>query len=559
MDHSNESDNYSDLLLTAHALEVISHPSQKWDTIVVGSGMGGLTAAAALVKGAHERVLLLEKHTKLGGCTHEFRERGVDFDTGLHYVGARIWEPTSAMRKVTDSITDSQLQWERLDDVYDVAVVDGERFNMRSGIAKQKADLKQRFPDFKKEIDAYFKAVEDESSRFSAYMKRQLALSYIPRGFVLKDRSFGQETVSQALDRLKITDKTLRAVLTYLHGDYGAGPDEASWSEHAVVIAHYCTGAAYPVGGSGKIARLVLSVIESCGGRAATRATVESILIEKGVAVGVVLKGGHVIRANKVISCVGAYHTFVNLLPNELENDFPFLIEARRDLQSDHLKTSPAHAMTFLALRGTAKSLGLPKANWWVQDNPRFESVFISFPSAKDPTWESRYPDTSVCEIVVEADPELFAKWKNDPVKNRSPDYLKLKQDLADSMCDILFKHFPQLKDKVDFRDASTPLSAEHFLGSKHGCAYGLACTPNRYTAEWLKPATDIKNLYLGAQDIVSCGIAGSLMGGLISACSASFKTLWHYGKVFAVDKPATESEDQWNTMDEVDAGGVLF
>ena len=45
---ADEFDNYSDLLLTSHALEVIA--GQTWDTVVIGSGMGGLSAAAALAK-----------------------------------------------------------------------------------------------------------------------------------------------------------------------------------------------------------------------------------------------------------------------------------------------------------------------------------------------------------------------------------------------------------------------------------------------------------------------------------------------------------------------------
>ena len=55
----------------------------KWDAVVVGSGMGGLAAAGALAR-AGERVLLLESHAVLGGCTQVFRERGLEFDTGLH-------------------------------------------------------------------------------------------------------------------------------------------------------------------------------------------------------------------------------------------------------------------------------------------------------------------------------------------------------------------------------------------------------------------------------------------------------------------------------------------
>jgi len=298
-----------------------------------------------------------------------------------------------------------------------------------------------------------------------------------------------------------------------------------------VVVSHYSSGAAYPIGGPGRIGRLVLAVIESHGGKVYTKAQVESIAVANGVCTGVVLKGGVTICGKKVISAIGAFNTFTKLIPDDVANRFPTLRSAREDLLGEKLPVSPAHAMTFLALAGTAESLGLPKANWWIQDDPRFPSVFISFPSAKDPSWTSRNPETSVCEIVVEARHETFEQWKGDPVKNRATAYMQLKNDLADQMCDVLFKHFPQLRDKVKFREASTPLSAEHFLGSRKGCAYGLACTPERFRTAWLKPTTDIKNLYLGAQDVVSCGVAGSQMGGVVAACSASFKTLMAFGR----------------------------
>ena len=59
---------------------------QKWDVVVVGSGIGGLTAAAILSK-AGKKVLVLEQHDQAGGCCHTFLDKGYEFDVGIHYVG----------------------------------------------------------------------------------------------------------------------------------------------------------------------------------------------------------------------------------------------------------------------------------------------------------------------------------------------------------------------------------------------------------------------------------------------------------------------------------------
>ena len=91
-----------------------------FDTIVIGSGMGGLSTASFLAQ-AGRRVLLLEQHRTIGGFTHSFVRGDYRWDVGLHYVG-QVHVQGSLLNKVFRYITNNKLQWEPLDDIYDRAI-----------------------------------------------------------------------------------------------------------------------------------------------------------------------------------------------------------------------------------------------------------------------------------------------------------------------------------------------------------------------------------------------------------------------------------------------------
>src|SRR5579863_6786868 len=96
----------------------------RWDAIVIGSGIGGLTTAALLSKHAGKKVLVLERHYTAGGYTHSFNRPGYAWDVGVHYIG-EAQDPRSPVRAVFDHLTDGQLQWQPMSDVYDRAVFGG--------------------------------------------------------------------------------------------------------------------------------------------------------------------------------------------------------------------------------------------------------------------------------------------------------------------------------------------------------------------------------------------------------------------------------------------------
>ena len=85
-----------------------------------------------------------------------------------------------------------------------------------------------------------------------------------------------------------------------------------------------------------------------------------------------------------------------------------------------------------------------------------------------------------------------------------------------------LYQKFPHLEGKVDYYELSTPLSTNHFCRYSQGEIYGVAHTPDRFEQDWLKPKTRIPGLYLTGQDIMTCGVVGAMIGGLLTAVAVS-------------------------------------
>ncbi len=106
----------------------------------------------------------------------------------------------------------------------------------------------------------------------------------------------------------------------------------------------------------------------------------------------------------------------------------------------------------------------------------------------------------------------------------RGAKYEERKGALADLIWKQTVALFPQLKDKVEYFEIGTPVTNSYYLNADKGEMYGLDHNKDRFTAEAsieLRPeVSDVKGLYLTGQDVLSCGIVGAAIGGVL--CSSS-------------------------------------
>jgi phytoene dehydrogenase-like protein len=505
------------------------HLEDCYDAIVIGSGAGGLTAAVLLAKHAGKRVLVLERHYTAGGFTHVFRRPGFEWDVGLHYIG-QVQDLNSQVRRIFDHLTDSSLEWVAMPDVYDRIFIGDRAFEFVTDRERFRERLKSYFPGEKSAIDKYVHTVDRCVGSIGLYFAEKLLPPFISAVLGNAMRwpylRYASRTTAEVLDSLT-RNSELKTVLAAQWGDYGLPPGQSSFGIHAVIAAHYFGGASYPREGSSAILASMAPAIEAAGGCVLVDAEVESIIVENRRATGVRMADGRELRSPLVISDAGASTTFNRLLPM----DVPELASLRKSIAA--VSPSTAHLCLYLGLQGTATDLGLSGTQVWVcptgnhdenfkrfvaDSSAPFPSVFISSPSAKDPTFNKRFPGHSTIEAITFAPYAWFQRWDQTRWHHRQPDYESFKQDFLARLLDIVYRHFPRVQGRVIHAELSTPQTTRHFMNQAHGEIYGLAHTPDRFTALRLGPRTPIENLYLTGQDAAICGVTGAISGGFMAA-----------------------------------------
>ncbi|NDE02046.1 MAG: phytoene desaturase, partial [Gammaproteobacteria bacterium] len=280
--------------------------------IVIGSGFGGLAAAARLGARGYD-VTVLEKLDAPGGRAYVYRQDGYTFDAGptivtAPYLFEELWQACG--RRLADDVT-----LRALDPFYEVRFDDGDVFRYTADLATMREQIARIEP---RDVAGFDRFLEVSKEIYRVAFVGQAEQPFHELGTLFKAapdllRLGGYRSVYSEVSRYFRSDK-LRILFSFHPLLIGGNP--FTTTAYYCLIAHLerTHGVHYAEGGMGALVRGIVGLIERQGGRVRCNAEVSEVLVERGRARGVRLVDGEVLEADIVVSNADAAWTYGKLL-----------------------------------------------------------------------------------------------------------------------------------------------------------------------------------------------------------------------------------------------------
>jgi len=498
------------------------------DTIIIGSGMGGLSSAICLSRSG-QKVMVLEQHDVPGGWCHSFYLKGYRFTPGVHYMGLLDkGESTSELYEGLGIAND--LVFFRMNPTaFEHCWIGNERVDMAAGFNELIESLSNRFPKEKKGIIKYLEIVRKVSNELHLIPKMNGFWDNITIPWRTRNLGrYGLFSLKTVIDWY-IKDPLLKNVLNVQAMNHGLPPERASFPYHCAVMQHYFSGGFYPMGGGGSIVKAMTKAIKKNGSKVRTSSRVKSILIEgnkKKRAVGVKLEDGEKIYAKNIISNTDPSKTYIDLVGEKnLSN--------KLSKKLAKTKYSCTSLMLFVTVDMDVSEAGLDSGNIWMMGNKdaddvfkdlmkvdiasgeAFPGMFISCTTLKDPpSFDGRH---HTLEVVTFINRKSFNHIKEDG-NHRSKKYTQFKELLTNKMINGLEKVLPGVSDKIVQKELGTPITNEFYINSTEGSVYGTEKSFKQTGPFSYKSKTEIQNLYLCGASVMAHGVAGASYSGVQAA-----------------------------------------
>ena len=494
----------------------------EFDAVIIGSGLGGLSCAAALARQGF-KPLVLEMHDKPGGYATSFkRAGGFDFDVSLHSttVGERngVHNLIPGFPEITD------VEFVPHPNLYR-AIFPGHDIRVPfQNLPAYIEFLAKSFPEEAEGIKSLFgdmKELTRELGELSA-KKGQVDMMRVPQDYPQVFR-FSGSTWGQIVDT-KIANPKLKGIISSLWGYYGLPPSKLASIYYAMPTYAYLTGGGfYPKGRSQTISNAFVSFIEAHGGKVLLGTKVEKILVKDETAYGVRTASGQEYKGKVVVSNANAYDTFHTLL-DEDEHLKDYLA------RMDKFSVSLSSFIIFLGLkRDLVRERGVTDTEIFYYPDYDMEGAYIAARNAdlRNPgfaltLYDNLFPGYSPKgkNTVTLMSLQGFDHWKPyeaDYWQGNKAAYRAEKERMADVVIRQAEKIvLPGLPDAIEVKEIGTPLTNVRYTGNYRGAIYGWDQTLDNSNPRRLPHVTPIKNLYLsGAWTSPGHGYGAVIPSGL--------------------------------------------
>ncbi len=475
----------------------------RYDALVVGAGVSGMTAALRLAARGLS-VAIVEAADKIAPTIRGFHRDGAYFDTGFHYTGLL------GRDELLGSLLDNLGVWERLacisleKDQGDRIECARPQFSLqfRQDWAENEAMLGAAFPAERPGLDAYFRAVRTYWEQVPwAVLRGEMG-----------PLDLANETGAQDLLgflRRHIADPRLIATLC-AHGLlYGTPPETTSLLYHAMVAGSYYGQAFQIAGGGSALAAAFEAALQRAGVAIYTHCQVSAIALSaEGAVQGVECNGGRDYFEANTCLFSGDPRLILDLVPERVFR--PVYRRRLREMQD----TMSAFVLFGLLPEGRS----LPPGNLILMRD--LEAGVVHAAGALDtrPLFviTSRAQDgPGGISVICPMDYGECATWAGAYTGNRRIGYVDWKRRTADALCTALIARGGRAFEGFRAIEAASPLTFRRYCHSMAGALYGVQ---HRAGDLPLLPRTKAPGLFLTGQGTLATGVLGAVMSGYVSS-----------------------------------------
>jgi all-trans-retinol 13,14-reductase len=486
---------------------------QKYDVVIIGSGLGGLACGTILAKEGR-KVCILEKNKQIGGTLQTFVRERVIFDSGVHYVGGLDKGQNLHTLFTYLGIMD-KLKLRKMDeDVFDAVMFNGDptEYRYAQGYENFIQTLLKEFPGEETAIRNYCDGIKEVCSKFPLYNLR--SGDYFEKVGVL-------EIDTQTFLESITANKKLQNVLAGTSLLYAGVPYKTPLYVHALVINSYIESSWRFVDGGSQISKLLSRQIHNLGGTILKHKNVTRLREEDGkllfaeTGTGEKYYGGLFIsnvHPGKTLDMIEsdmikkAYRHRIKGLDNSISTFYVNVVLKKNSMKYVN------HNYYYFAENDAWCVLNYTNENW-----PRGYALFFTTSSKSDEYAEA----VTLMTYMRFSDVEKWAHTFNT-VSNgvsRGEDYEAFKKEKAEKLFDLVDERFPGFKSAIQSYYTATPLSVRDYIGTDDGSLYGFVKDYKEPMRTFISPRTKIPNLFLTGQNLNLHGVLGVTVSAVLT-CS---------------------------------------